>query len=127
MSGDPQDYEVGYKKPPVATRFQTGDGRGNRKGRLKNSANFKTDLKEELAETITLKVNGRPQKMSKQRAMIKTLVINAIKGGDRAIGKTCDLQIRLGLDDEQERAEALSPEDQAILDAVLNRGSDDGQ
>ena len=46
MSEDKDDYEVGYCKPPVATRFKQGNtgNTANRKGRVKGSRNLKTDL-----------------------------------------------------------------------------------
>ena len=40
------DYEVGYKKPPIHTRFKPGVS-GNPKGRPKGTKNLATDLAEE--------------------------------------------------------------------------------
>ena len=120
MSGR-DDYEVGYQKPPVSTQFQTGVG-GNRKGRKKGSRNLKADLLEELAERIVLKEGGKPVRLSKQRALVKALIVKGIKGDDRAIGKAFDLLLRLtGSDEQSDSAMPHSSEDQAILDAFLNR------
>jgi len=120
------NYEVGYKKPPVATRFQSG-GLGNRKGRGRSNRNLKTDLLAELAERVTLKEGGRSIRMTKQRALVKALVVKGIKGDDRAIGKALELLLRLvGNDDATADPSMLSDEDQAILDAfVRRRGGDD--
>ena len=55
--------------------------------------------------------------MSKQRALIKTLVTRALKGNDRATAKVLDLYLRiLGIEDEDETAEApLSQEERDVL------------
>lgn len=121
------DYEVGYGKPPVGTRFQPG-GRGNPKGRKKGSRNLKTDLMEELAERVTLKEGGRTVRLSKQRAMVKALVVKGIKGDERAIAKAFDLLLRLaGPNDQANDTTPLSAEDQAILDSFFERKKERGR
>lgn len=87
----------------------------------------KTDLLDELAERVTLKEGGRTVRMSKQRALVKALVVKGIKGDDRAIGKALDLLLRLvGSDEATADLSTLSDEDQAILDALIQRrGGDD--
>lgn len=125
MSGT-DDYEVGYGKPPVKTRFQRGES-GNPKGRKKGSRNLKTDLMEELAERVTLKEGGRTIRLSKQRAMVKALIVKGIKGDERAIARAFDLLLRLtGSDEHADTAVPLSTEDQAILDAFLSRERERG-
>lgn len=121
MSGE--DYEVGYGKPPMEHRFQKGHSRGNRKGRRRGSVNLKTDLQAELAERVTLTENGKPIRLTKQRALVKSLIIKGIKGDDRAAGKALDLLLRLvGMDDPGDTETEVSPEDQAILADYLARG-----
>ena len=71
------------KRPPVHTRFQKGQS-GNPKGRPKGTKNFKTDLQEELNERVTVTINGRTKKISKQRLFMKTVFAKAIKGDARA-------------------------------------------
>ena len=70
---------VGYGKPPKKTRFKKGRS-GNPKGRPKGTKNLKTDLAEELAERINLSEGGQKITISKQRAMLKSLMIKAVKG-----------------------------------------------
>ena len=77
------DKEVGYGKPPKATRFKKGQS-GNPKGRSKGAKNFSTELEEELQETIPIRENGRLKKVSKQRAMLKSLSSLAVQGNVRA-------------------------------------------
>ena len=124
MSGDDDkpDYEVGYKKPPVASRFQPGNWRGNRKGRPRKTRNLKTDFQEEMAERITLKEGNRSIRISKQRALVKALIVKGIKGDERAIGRAFEILLRLvGNEDQASDVPNLSDEDQAILDAFLKR------
>lgn len=119
MSGDDSDYEVGYKKPPVHTRFRPGNP-GNRKGRVKGRRNLKTDLLDELGERITLNEGERKVRISKQRALLKALVVKGIKGDTRATNAVLNLLLRTGGDDER-GAEPLSDVDRAILDDFLDR------
>jgi hypothetical protein len=78
-----RDYKVGYGRPPVHTRFQEGQS-GNLKGRPKGTKNFKSDLEEELNERVTVTIDGRIKKISKQRAFMKTVFSKALKGDARA-------------------------------------------
>jgi hypothetical protein len=71
-------YEVGYRRPPKATRFQPGRS-GNPKGRPRQSKNGKTLLVQELDEVIQVNEGGIPRRMSKRRAFFKTLVNRALK------------------------------------------------
>lgn len=83
MANKPTDYEVGYCKPPAHTRFRKGQS-GNPKGRPKGTQNLATDLAEELGERIRVREGDRERLVSKQRAMVKTLVARALQGDARA-------------------------------------------
>ena len=87
-------YAVGYGKPPTHTRFQPGQS-GNPQGRPKGTKNLKTDLMEELGEKIVIREGDRSQKISKQRALLKSVVNRAIKGDARAIGIALSTMMRL--------------------------------
>lgn len=116
-----KDYEVGYGKPPVATQFKPGQS-GNPKGRPRGQRNLATDLEEELSEKIQVTENGRSVTVTKQRAMIKTLVAKALKGDTRAAGTL--IQLARGVEEARaDRAEAipLDEEDREILEAFLGR------
>ena len=127
MSDD--DYEVGYKRPPRHTRFQKGQS-GNPKGRPKGSRNLKTDLLEELGETIVIREGERPRRVSKQRALVKTLMAKALKGDMRAALLLANLNLRLCGSDETLGGDApeLSADEAEVLAALLARlrQQDDG-
>lgn len=77
------DYDVGYKKPPAATRFQPGQS-GNKAGRPKGARNLATEWDEELNEKIIISQGGRKKKISKKRAILKRITQKALEGKDRA-------------------------------------------
>ena len=115
------DYPVGYKRPPDATRFRPGQS-GNPKGRPKGCKNLATDLKEELEQKILVTEGGRSQQITKQRAMVKTLLAKALKGDSRAANVL--IQLTLG----REQAESgqpdpvdLAEEDLAIIETFRAR------
>ena len=75
--------EVGFGKPPVHSRFRKGCS-GNSKGRPKGTKNLRTDLTEVLQERITVTEGDRKVRMSKQRAIVKTLIAKTLKGDSRS-------------------------------------------
>ena len=75
-------YNVGYGKPPKSGQFKPGKS-GNSKGRPKGSRKLATDLATELNEQITVREDGRSRRVSKQRALIKSLMAKALQGDVR--------------------------------------------
>jgi len=83
MKGD--NGGVGYKRPPKDSQFKPGRS-GNPRGRPKGVASFKSDLAAEMRERIELRdKNGRPHKITKQRALIKMLFASALQSDKNAI------------------------------------------
>jgi hypothetical protein len=118
-----QDKEkVGYGRPPAATRFKPGQS-GNPKGRPKGSLNLRTDLRSELSEKIQIREGERSLKVSKQRAMLKSLVAKALKGDPRAANVVLTLVDKLFAAEVAavEEMPAVTPDDQAILERFLAR------
>ncbi len=119
-SGD--DYEVGYGKPPRHTRFQPGRS-GNPRGRPKGTRNLKTDLMEELGEKILVREGEQSRRVSKQRAVVKTLVTRTLKGDARAASLLTSMMMRL-LDTGEgapEVTETLHDDEREILQAFAGR------
>ena len=56
----PDNYEVGYGKPPKDTQFQKGVS-GNPRGRPKKSRDFDHELIRESESFMTINENGRPK------------------------------------------------------------------
>lgn len=79
MSKSGDGYEVGYGKPPKATRFKKGQS-GNTKGRPKGSRNFANDLDEVLNAKMKIYDNGKLRIISIQLAALMRLREKALKG-----------------------------------------------
>ena len=88
------EYKVGYGKPPKSRQFKHGKS-GNPKGRPKGSLKLATDLAAELNEQITVREDGKPRRVSKQRALIKSLMAKALQGDVRANAAVLALYARV--------------------------------
>ena len=85
-------YEVGYAKPPAATRFKPGQS-GNPRGRPKGAKNKRPALHEERMKaiildeayrTITVRDGDRNVTVPMAQAIMRSLAVNAAKGQHRA-------------------------------------------
>jgi hypothetical protein len=106
-------YDVGYRKPPAATRFKPGRS-GNPKGRPKGSPNLSTDLSAELGEQITVREGGQVRRVSKQRALIKSLTAKALQGDVRATTALLALYARV-IPEPPEDENGLVAEDELLV------------
>lgn len=88
MSED--DYEVGYGKPPVHTRFRKGEV-NNPRGRPKGSKNTRTLFIEEMNAKVTINTSEGPKKITARHANIKRLIERALKGDIKASMKLFEL------------------------------------
>lgn len=88
------EYDVGYGKPPLDTRFRPGQS-GNPRGRPKGSKNrpkppalheerLKSIVLEEAYRAISVKDANRQVTIPMAQAVIRSLAVNAAKGNQRA-------------------------------------------
>ena len=115
------DHEVGYGRPPLHTRFKSGQS-GNPRGRPKGRRNLATDLAAELAERVVITEGGQKRKISKQQAVVKTLAMRALRGDVRASDTLLKLVERhLMTGEEAGAAQPLPSEDRAIIERFMAR------
>lgn len=113
----PATEEVGYGRPPHATRFKPGQS-GNARGRPKGVKNQATLIREFMQQKVTVKSKtGRVRKVTIQQGLIQLLGEKALKGDLKSIQYLMSQQmIAEGiLPDSQE----LSLSDQEILASYI--------
>lgn len=114
-----KDYEVGYGRPPVATRFRPG-GIGNPKGRPKKKKTVGQDLEEAMMIRVRIEENGRSKTLTARQLIFRNLIRAAARGDTRAIHLVFALRERY-----QESPETtlnlteLESEDRKILEEYL--------
>jgi hypothetical protein len=77
------DERVGYRRPPVASRFRPGHS-GNPHGRPKGARNLSAVVAAALSERVAVNENGHRRRITKLEAAIKQLVNRAAGGEARA-------------------------------------------
>jgi hypothetical protein len=99
-------YQVGFCKPPLHSRFKPGQS-GNPSGRPKNSKNLKTLFHEVLNEQIPLIDGNQSKKVTKAEALIRRLVISALKGDRMSLSTLMRIAEQTGEFAEDEKQEQL--------------------
>ncbi len=117
-----KDYEVGFKKPPVKNRFKPGTS-GNPRGRTSGTLNLKTDLQRELSERIPIREGERSLRVSKQRALLKSMLAAGLKGDVRAANTILQLVAKIIAPTEEAvtPADVISDDDLAIVESFMAR------
>ncbi len=114
---NPDDYEVGYGKPPEATRFKPGKS-GNPEGRPKGARNQRTELTQELNQKIVVNEGGRRKRVTKRAALYKSLVTKGLQGDAKATQTILLLEARTTPSD----IVADQPLDELELDLLRREG-----
>ena len=110
----PDDYPVGYKKPPVQSQFGAGNKMG--RGRPKGAKNLKTIVNEALSVKVSAKLHGKIVKCSKVELAVHQLANKASSGDLKAITGVIAMHERYGPQED-----ALGPtagETQIALDTL---------
>src|SRR5262245_52816892 len=81
---DANGYNIGYGRPPLATRFRKGRS-GNPTGRPRKIPDLASDLGRELTRTTEVMIKGQPRRVSRQRALVRTLVNEGLEGNLAAL------------------------------------------
>src|SRR5215218_3731357 len=117
------DYKVGYGRPPRDTQFKKGRS-GNPKGRPRHRRNFRTVLDETLQGTIPATLNGRPCRMTRIDALVRTTVDGALKGDAKAVTNLMVMMRQAGSMGESTEPGGetdISAEDRAIVEGFFRR------
>jgi len=107
MNGnDPDDYKVGYGRPPQHTRFRKGQS-GNPRGRPKGCKSFFSVLEAQLRQRVSVRRNGREISMALPDLMFARLFQQAVTGDLKAMALAVKLMKELA---EHQAAQALAAE-----------------
>jgi Family of unknown function (DUF5681) len=118
----PRDYEIGYKKPPVATRFKLGN-RANPSGRPRGSKNLATLLERALDMPADADASEHPGRLTKRDLVVARLVQRSA-GADLAATKLL-FELLRKVDPNAAAATAESadftPDDEKVIEGLKAR------
>ena len=116
----PKNYSVGYRKPPLNSRFPPGRS-GNPRGKPRGTMSFKTAFLRELNSPIVVEDQGRRRRMSRHEVLIKSLVNKALKGDHRSIKLVFDTLAQLERSGPLESKPQSLATDQKIMERLKTR------
>jgi hypothetical protein len=116
----PDDYEIGYGKPPAHTKFQKGTS-GNPNGRPRGSANVNTLVRRAARERITVTENGRSKTITKLEAVAKQLVNRAVAFDPRAVTLLLPMLAEIDQAEGEGIVPKLDADDEAVARSALRR------
>lgn len=95
MKKKPNDdaYDVGYGKPPKASRFKPGSS-GNAGGRPKGAQSFGLYLSKALNKRASVTIDGKPERLTMKDIIVKRVLNGALKGNCKDVVLTIDLMQR---------------------------------
>jgi hypothetical protein len=116
-SGSEPSGSVGYGRPPTGSMFKPGQS-GNPRGRPKRRS-IKADLRDALSESTTGKADGP----TKQQALVRRLVDDAVGGDTPSVKLLFSLSAALLRDESDDDAEQVTAEHQTLLDQFEKRNT----
>jgi hypothetical protein len=115
--------EVGYGRPPKATRFAPGKS-GNPRGRPKGSRSVAAILDGIMSQKVTVSEGGRTRRVSRLEVMLLRLANDAARGNARVTKLLLELKDRYGPPIDGGPSEELSSDDLRILAAYSTQSLD---
>ena len=119
----PADYEVGYGKPPVETRYKPGCS-GNNKGRPAGSKNLKTLLHKQLLAPVIVREGDKKRTITKLEGVMAKQIESALRGNERASLALIKIAAQLGLLEDMNgtaSAQTLSAIEKEIVTGLLQQ------
>lgn len=114
---------VGYRKPPVKSRFKKGQS-GNPKGRRKGSLNLSTLIQRQLNSKVVITERGVRKSITKRELIAMQIVNKAAAGDPKAIpillGEERALQ-PTGVGSNLDIPIPISEEDQRTIESLIQR------
>jgi uncharacterized protein DUF5681 len=113
---------IGYRKPPVSTRFRPGVS-GNPSGRPKGTLNVTTVLIKTVREKVVINESGQRKTVTKLEAALKQLVNKAASGELRALRQLLELaqDAESRQDSAAQRTSEPNDLDLEVMDGILKR------
>ena len=118
----PNESKATYRNPPEAHRFKPGQS-GNPAGRPPGIRSLARELETALLQTTTIRVCGRPTKVTKLKAMTRKLA-DLAAGGDARIVRLLLDQLREAdarAAEEPPIEETFSAADREVIAALIAR------
>ena len=78
------DYEVGYGRPPIATRFAAGN-RANPSGRPRGSKSLGAVLQDIMRQKITVSEHGKTRRIPTLEVILRRLASDAMRSDPAAV------------------------------------------
>ena len=123
---DPKERKVGYKNPPVESRFKPGQS-GNPSGRPKKKLTPMVAFFAELDKPIVVKEGGKKRRMTREQALLMKTYSDAMAGDPSSRRFMYSVIERRSASAATTAPVDLSADDEAILQAFLEkqRGGED--
>jgi|LakMenEpi03Aug12_release.lakeMendotaPanAssembly.Ray.scaffolds.fasta_scaffold201538_2 hypothetical protein len=116
------EFKVGYKRPPISTRFQPGKS-GNPKGRPKTARSMTAIVREQLDSKIEVTIGGRKRRLTARELITKRMLEQALKGDLKAIANIAKFDRTEPMDEPEPTSGAsanLTEEERESLQAFLS-------
>jgi len=114
-----ESQKGGYKNPPELHRFKPGTS-GNPSGRPKK-INFSEVFFEELSDNVKIRDHNRQVEVSKGRAIIKSLIQQAVEGDLRAANTVLEFVRRIQGNEHSSLTNESTANDQLLIEKYLDR------